>query len=1099
MAAEQANPFKVFYSYAHKDEKLRNELGKHLYPLKRQGLITDWYDRNISAGTEWEQEIENHLNTADIILLLISPDFMASEYCYSIEMQRALERHEAEEARVIPVILKPTDWQDDAFSKLQPLPKNGKPVLRWRSQGDGFVEVAKGLREVIKELPAPSPLPTIYDVSASSPTSPKSANAFEENQSEEPELGPVWNVPVSRNPFFTGRDQLLQHLHEMFTTDSPSGVRQPVVLSGIGGMGKTQTAAEYAYRYRDDYHVVLWARADSQETLRSDLASFADLLLLPGRKEQDQQYAMDAAKRWLEIHTNWLLILDNVEDIKMVYEFLPPKLQGHALLTSRLQVTFGKAKLVEVEKLNSEEGALLLLHRSGRLVTDASLDSVSQIVRTQAIEIADTLDGLPLAIDQAGAFIEETGASLAGYLEMYRKRRTQLLSLRGGLSLDHPEPVAATLSLSFEKVEQANSAAAELLRFFAFLHPDAIPDELIIRGAPHLSSLLQSIANDRFELLQAIGELYKYSLVRRNPDDSTLRLHRLVQAVLKDQMDEQMQSQWAERTIKAVNAAFPEVEFSNWQECQVYLPLAQVCSTVIEQWKITFPEAAELLYKAGQYLAERASYKEAETLLKQALTIYEQVLGPEHLDVATTLNELAEIQRKQGWYNEALPLYRRALTIREQVLGSEHPDVATSLNNLARPYQHLRQFTEAEPLYKRALAIRKQALGLNHPDTAQSLNDLATLYKEQDRYTQAEQLFKQALLIREQTLGPKHPDTAQSLQNLASFYRDQDRYSQAEQIFKQALSIDEQVLGPNHPDTAITLGNLAALYQDQGLYVQAEQLFKRVLAIDEQVLGSNAPATAINLNNLAALYQDQGLYVQAEQLFKRALAIDEQVLGSNSPNSATVLNNLAALYQDQGQYVQAEQLFKRALTIREQVLGPDSLDTVITLNRLGFLFQAQGQYTQAEQIFKRTLTIDEQTLGSNSPRMAVTLSHLGHLYQDQGQHIQAEHFLKQALTICEQSLGPSSLNTGQCLENLAILYAKQKHYTQAEELFQRALTIFERVLGLEHPKTKKILKTYKSFLLASGHRRRAAEIEIRLKTIEKKDSSKTHAPLPAIL
>jgi hypothetical protein len=157
MTGEAAGAIELFYSYAHKDERLRNELNKHLYNLKRQGLIADWYDRDISAGTEWEQEIDIHLNTAQVILLLISPDFMASDYCYSIEMKHALERHELREARVIPIILKIVDWKDAPFSKLQVLPKNAKAVTSWKDRNAAFFEIAKGIREALQDLrPTPS-------------------------------------------------------------------------------------------------------------------------------------------------------------------------------------------------------------------------------------------------------------------------------------------------------------------------------------------------------------------------------------------------------------------------------------------------------------------------------------------------------------------------------------------------------------------------------------------------------------------------------------------------------------------------------------------------------------------------------------------------------------------------------------------------------------------------------------------------------------------------------------------------------------------------------------------------------------------------------
>ena len=543
-------------------------------------------------------------------------------------------------------------------------------------------------------------------------------------------------------------------------------------------MGKTQIAIEYAHRHREEYHDILWAKAESQEVLTSELASFATLLNLPGQREQDQQYALSIVKRWLEVHSNWLLILDNIENLKMVNEFLPQEPKGHILLTAQTRIIGGIAQRLDIDKMAPEEGALFLLRRANLTTAHASLDSVSEDTRKHAIEIAKMLDGLPLAIDQAGAYIEETETSLRRYIELYASRRTDLLNTRGGLVSDHPS-VTATMSLSFDKVEQSNPVSAELLRFLAFLHPDAIPDELIEYGASQLDSPLQAVSSDSLGVNKAMGELLNYSLVRCNADNATLTMHRLVQAVLKDGMDKRTQSQWAERVVRAVNQAFPRVEFDNWPVCQQYLPQAQYCSILIEAWHISIPEAAQLLFKAGQYLHKRGQYPEATALIMHALTIQEQALGKEHLEVAESLNELAELSREQGKYLEAESHLKRALTIREQVLEPNHPDRATRLNHLARAYHSQGLYTKAEPLYRQALTIREQTLGPTHSDVADSLNDLALLYSEQGRYSEAEPLLKRALSIYEQNFRPEHPDRVKVLQNYINLLRKTNRKGRA--------------------------------------------------------------------------------------------------------------------------------------------------------------------------------------------------------------------------------------------------------------------------------------------------------------------------------
>ena len=280
------------------------------------------------------------------------------------------------------------------------------------------------------------------------------------------------------------------------------------------------------------------------------------------------------------------------------------------------------------------------------------------------------------------------------------------------------------------------------------------------------------------------------------------------------------------------------------------------------------------LYQAGRY-------GEAIPLAEEALAIYEQALGPDHLGTATSLNNLALLYRSQGRYGEAEPLYLRALEIREQALGPDHPDTATSLNNLALLYESQGRYTEAEPLLQRALAINEQALGPDHPSTASSLNNLALLYRSQGRFTEAEPLLQRALEIREQALGPDHPSTANSLNSLALLYESQGRYSEAEPLLQQVLAIREQALGPDHPNTALSLNNLAFLYRSQGRYTEAEPLYLSALEITEQALGPDHPDTAQSLNNLAVLYYAQGQLQPTLTYLSRGLAIEETVLSRN--------------------------------------------------------------------------------------------------------------------------------------------------------------------------------------------------------------------------
>jgi CHAT domain-containing protein/Tfp pilus assembly protein PilF len=495
-------------------------------------------------------------------------------------------------------------------------------------------------------------------------------------------------------------------------------------------------------------------------------------------------------------------------------------------------------------------------------------------------------------------------------------------------------------------------------------------------------------------------------------------------------------------------------------------------------------EEAKRLYQQADQLYNQGQYAAAIPLAERSLAIWEKVLGPEHPDVASSLNNLAELYRAQGNYSQAEPLYQRSLVIKEKVLGPEHPNVASSLNNLANLYQAQGNYSQAEPLYQRSLAIWEKVLGKEHPDVATSLNNLAELYKAMGKYSQAEPLYQRSLAIREKVLGKEHPDVAASLNNLASLYQDMGNYSQAEPLYQRSLAIKEKVLGKEHPLVASSLNNLAGLYQVQGNYSQAEPMYQRALAIKEKVLGKEHPLVASSLNNLAALYQAQGNYSQAEPLYQRSLAIREKVLGKEHPLVASSLNNLAALYQAQGNYSQAEPLYQRSLAIKEKVLGPEHPDVATSLNNLALLYQAQGNYSQAEPLYQRSLAIKEKVLGPEHPDVATSLYNLAALYQAQGNYSQAEPMYQRSLAIREKVLGPEHPYVASSLNNLAELYRAQGNYSQAEPLYQSSLAIYEKVLGPEHPAVATSLHNLAGLYWAKGDIARTLELRTRSTNIE---------------
>ena len=668
------------------------------------------------------------------------------------------------------------------------------------------------------------------------------------------------------------------------------------VLRGLGGIGKTQLALEYAYRYGGQYHLVWWVRADNHETLASDYAALAPHLNVAPQAAQDQPAMIAAVRRWLERHSDWLLILDNAPEPAAIRAYLPNTPHGRVLITSRHYFGWGgSARLLNVPVLPREEAVDLLI------------DATQQSDREAAAAIAETLGDLPLALAQAAAYIEAAELSLTGYLQRLRSH-LQMLLKRGEGSPDYPDTVATTWTMAFEALEQSQPGAIGLLKLCAYFAPDDMPHALLRENASVLPEGLSGVVSDDLQWDEAIIGLRRYALME--VAEESLSMHRLVQAITRNRLRIEENRQWAEASLKCVRAVFSgsssPLDPQTWASCARYLPHAVAVVNHIDNTDGAALDAAFLLNEMGVYLNVRAQYEEARPYYERALAIREQALGPEHPDVATSLNNLAELYRIQGYYAEAEPYHQRALAIREQALGPEHSDVATSLNNLALLYYAKGRYAEAEPYHQRALAIREQALGPEHSDVATSLNNLALLYHDQGRYTEAEPYYQRALAIVEKRLGSDHPHFAASLNNLAELYHDQSRYAEAEPYYQRALVIIEKALGPNHPNVAATLNNLAAFYYAQGAYSEAERYYQRALGILEKTLGIDHPDVAASLNNLAELYCVQGRYAEAELNYQRAFSIWKKALGPDHPDVAVSLNNLAELYHVQGRYAKAE-------------------------------------------------------------------------------------------------------------------------------------------------------------------------------------------------
>ncbi|MDP3105470.1 MAG: tetratricopeptide repeat protein [Candidatus Methanoperedens sp.] len=852
----QKNPT-VFISYSHDSKEHKDRVLALSDRLRADGIdcSIDQYETSLPEG--WARWCNNQIEEADFVLVVCTgiyerrfkgielPGKGKGAIWEGMIITQELYESQGRNKKFIPVIFTPED-------------KTHIPMIL-RGATSYIPNTEKGYESLYRHL-TNQPLiekPVLGKLKSMPP------------RTRTPEFhAQPWNVPFQRNPYFTGREDILIDLHNALKSDKAAVLAQ--AISGLGGIGKTQTAVEYAYQYRNEYDAVLWVKANSREALISDYASLAHVLDLPEKDAKEQNLIAAAVRRWLENNSGWLLVFDNADEPGLLEEYIPTDHKGHILLTSRAQLfdKLGIPKPVELPKMPPDEAKEFLLKRTGR-------SDLSQEENEAILKIAEELDYLPLALEQAGAYIKELKSGFSNYLSGYRTRGLDLFKKHPPVTGKYPESVATTWLLNFEQVEKTSKASAELLTASAFLNPDNIPFELIIKGAPELGepipTAIEGIEKDPLVLDELLLPLTRYSLISR--DASAYSIHRLVQAVIRDRIGKDAERVWAERTVKAINRAFPKVEFSNWHLCERLVPHAQAGAEHIRKYVFEFQEAMRLLNQVGFYQYERALYSEAEPMYRRALEINEKLLGKNDSNIATSLNNLAALYKSQGKYDEAEPMYRRALEIFEKSLGKEHPYVATSLNNLAALYYSQGKYDKAEPLYRRALAISEKSLGSDHPDVAISLNNLAELYRVQGKYAEVEPMYRRALEIWEKSLGKEHPYVATSLNNLALLYNSQGKYDEAEPLIRRALAISEKSLGSDHPDVAAPLNNLAELYRVQGKYAEAEPMYRGALEIWEKSLGKNHPNVATVIENLAALLRKTNREAEAQEMEERARGI----------------------------------------------------------------------------------------------------------------------------------------------------------------------------------------------------------------------------------
>jgi transcriptional regulator with XRE-family HTH domain/Tfp pilus assembly protein PilF len=753
-----------------------------------------------------------------------------------------------------------------------------------------------------------------------------------------------WRVPNERNPHFTDHRNLVQHLHDRLTSGEVGASRQSI--SGLGGIGKTQLALEYAYHYQDYYAAVLWIRAGTQAQMLGDLSRIAELLQIPKAKNlaSKPQYLVNEIVYWLRTHSNWLLVFDNVDenpddeenieatekDIRIDH-LLSLLKEGHILLTTRVQSVANLAQNFQLEEMQSEEGAQLLLLRSNQLSSPDILKVVDSVDRKEALALSQLLGGLPLALEQARAYIEATGCGLAGYRRLFEEFRKEILQsvIKGSrLNREYQDSVATTWLISFRRVEQQFAVASDLLRLCAYFAPEAIPDAIVLKGAGKLDSGLRQLAKNSLQFNLACQVLLNYSLIKRSAKEETFSIHRLVQVVLQDSMDEDKQRFWAEQAVQALELAF---HVATEQESEQYIPHAQVCASSIKKFHLEGQAVAELLKMAAKAVDIRGWFAHARPLYMQAFDAFSTFFGPNHPRTLSVLRDVAHLHMDLGAAPLSAMVYQKLADHLEQVLGPDNPDLLDALNYLAWAQLVSRDYMAVAQTCIKALQMLERNQGRWPTEQAMTYQIAAEISVLSGKDDLAEAYYQGALALQELTLGPNHPEVASTLSNYGAFLLLHQDIDKGEALLHHALEIRQKVLGRDHPETADSLVCLAAISWRRKNYKEVEDRYQQALEIYRQKLGPYHPDVLSTLRLLAKLASQQNKAEEADLYYQEAFDLAPHAGGKETHIYYNLLKDYADFLQERGLVDEANSYRKQVVDLEEHLKtrGPQHSLTLV--------------------------------------------------------------------------------------------------------------------------------------------------------------------------
>ncbi|WP_268915588.1 tetratricopeptide repeat protein [Antribacter soli] len=818
-----------------------------------------------------------------------------------------------------------------------------------------------------------------------------------------PPVGPPVRLAVTNAPLltaaFTGRAEDLAWLHEVVGGSKP-GV---AVVHGLGGVGKSSLVVKYLTDHQVRGRPVWWIRSDSPQTLEQDLAQAARRLHLGPEDAAPHRFAEEAIA-WLVGKGDFVVVLDNVnrvQDVEPVLRALRAARNARVVVTTRLAAGWSLAGMVV-----RELGVLSVAEAVRVLTAMAGPDPVR--AWPGAVELVEELGRLPLAVDQAGAYLKEVPHLTPADFRDQLRRAPQSAITSGGFGSDGERTIARIWRVTLDRLAQTHPEALDVLRVIAWWSPDGIPVPLL-DGLDGATSGLQALAG--------------LSMVTLTPDSAVV--HRLVQTVARtpDPADPHRQPEdiadALQRAALMLADAMPDVDDpGQWSQVRLLLPSVEAYARHTEPG-VANDVFSGVIDRAATFLQNQGALGQATGWFERALAAREQLHGVDHPDTLTSRNNLASAYLSAGDLGRAIPLFEQTLADNERVLGADHPNTLTSRNNLAGAYASAGDLGRAIPLYERTLSDRERVLGADHPHTLTSRNSLAGAYESAGDLGRAIPLYEATLADQERVLGVDHPDTLTSRNNLAGAYESSGDLGRAIPLYEATLADCERVLGVDHPNTLSSRNNLAYAYQSAGDLGRAIPVYEATLADRERVLGADHPDTLTSRNNLAYAYGSAGERARAIPVYEATLADRERVLGADHPDTLSSRNNLATTHASAGHLGRAIPLYEATLADRERVLGVNHPDTLFSRENLALAYSGAGRHREAVALAVLNRLESARLYGADDRRTLDRIDTDALVRLAAGDRAAAVAVLEDLLPRCERALGPDDALTSMVRNRLA--------------------------------------------------------------------------------